>query len=172
MEKKTTSESHTILTELVLPNDTNMINNLMGGKLMYLMDVIGAVTAQKHTGRLCVTASVDNVSFKKTIPLGSIVTLEARVTRAFNTSLEVFIEVYAENIPNRIGKYKANEAFATFVAVDDMGTPVQIPAVEPETIKDKQMYESALQRRKLRLLFSGKKGEEKKTELNSFITKL
>lgn len=165
---KNVSESKSILTELVLPNDTNMINNLMGGRLMYLMDVIGAISAQKHTERLCVTASVDNVSFEKSIPLGSIVTLEASITRAFNTSLEVYIEVFAENIPSRVAKYKTNEAFMTFVAVDDMGNPVKIPAIETQNKEEEILFESALKRRQIRLLLSGKIKKSEITDFNDF----
>jgi acyl-CoA hydrolase len=89
LEAKFAKESLTIMTEMVLPNDTNTLNNLMGGRLLYMMDVVAAVAAQKHSNCLVVTASVDNVSFAEPIPLGSIVTLEAKVTRVFNTSMEV-----------------------------------------------------------------------------------
>ena len=166
---KNVSDSKSILTELVLPNDTNMINNLMGGRLMYLMDVIGAITSQKHTDRLCVTASVDNVSFQKPITLGSIVTLEASVTRAFNTSLEVYIEVFAENIPNRISKYKTNEAFMTFVAVDDMGGSVNIPSIIPQDENEHNLYNSALKRRQMRLLLSGKIESSEINDIKNFL---
>ena len=101
MAKKTKkcSESHVIMTEMVLPNDTNTLNNLMGGRLMHLMDVAAGIAAQRHSNRIVVTASVDNISFAKPIALGNVVTLKAFVTRAFNSSMEVYIEVIAEDIP-------------------------------------------------------------------------
>src|SRR5258706_12365972 len=98
-KKKFPSESFTSMTELVLPNDTNTLNNLMGGRLLHWMDIVAAITAQKHSNSIVVTASVDGVSFKESIRLGDVVTLEAYVTRAFNTSMEIYIEVYAHNIP-------------------------------------------------------------------------
>ncbi|MBP9186135.1 MAG: acyl-CoA thioesterase, partial [Bacteroidia bacterium] len=99
IESKTTSQSVTIMNEIVLPNDTNTFNNLMGGRLLHWMDIAAAITAQKHSGKLAVTASVDSVSFKKSIKLGDVVTLEAKIARSFKTSMEVHITVWAENIP-------------------------------------------------------------------------
>src|ERR1700709_1463557 len=112
MTGKSPRESHTIMNELVLPNDTNTLNNLMGGRLLHWMDIAAAIAGQKHCNRIVVTASVDNVSFKHPIKLGDVVTIEARVTRAFNTSVEGRMDVWAENIPSGT-RVKTNEAYYT-----------------------------------------------------------
>ena len=114
-KKKYVKESTVIKNELLMPNDTNMLNNLMGGKMMYWMDICAGVAAQKHSEAIAVTASVDNISFRHPIELGSVVTLTAKVTRAFKSSMEVYIEVTAENIPKKT-KFVSNSAFFTFVA--------------------------------------------------------
>lgn len=155
MQKKTPKDSLVSTSEMVLPNDTNALHNLMGGRLMYLMDMAGAISAQRHSGRIVVTASVDNISFSQPVALGEVVTLKARVTRAFNSSMEVFIEAFSENIP--VGKKTAtNKAFFTFVAVDQSGKPIRVPELIPETEKETALYESALRRRQLRLILAGR----------------
>lgn len=131
-KQKSVKASFTTMTELVLPNDTNTLNNLMGGRMMHWLDIVSAIAAQKHSNRIVVTASVDNVSFKNSIKLGSVVTLEAQVTRAFNSSIEVHVNVHAEDIPSGT-KFKSNEAFLTFVAVDQSGNPIDVPDAIPET---------------------------------------
>jgi acyl-CoA hydrolase len=159
-------ESIVIKSELVLPNDTNTLNNLMGGRLMYLMDVVGAICALRHCNNGVVTASVDNVSFKEPIALGNIVTLQAKVTRAFHSSMEVHIEVWAEDIVQK-KKIKSNEAFFTFVALNDNKKPIPIPEVIPETEREQELYESALRRRQLRLILAGRMKPSDATELKS-----
>lgn len=161
---KRPSESIVIKSELVLPNDTNTLNNLMGGRLMYLMDVVGAICALRHCNKGVVTASVDNVSFREPIALGNIVTLQAKVTRAFQTSMEVHIEVWAEDIPNN-KKIKSNEAFFTFVALNENKKPIPIPEVIPETDQEKELFASALRRRQLRLILAGRMKPSEATEL-------
>lgn len=141
---KKPKDSYTIMNEIVLPNDTNTLNNLMGGKLLHWMDIVAAISAQKHSNNIVVTASVDGVSFKEPIRLGDVVTLEAYVTRSFNTSMEVYIEVYAQNIP-RNEKYKCNDAYYTFVAIDSRNKPVLVPTIEPETEMEKVKYEGAFE---------------------------
>lgn len=153
---KNPSESLVIKSELVLPNDTNTLNNLMGGRLMYLMDIVSAISAQRHSESTVVTASVDNVSFSNPITIGSVVTLTAKVTRAFNTSMEVYIEVFSENIPKGKAKIKTNEAYFTFVAVDENNKTKTIPQITPETDVEKKLYEGALKRRELRLVLAGR----------------
>ena len=165
-EIKKPSASHTVMNELVLPNDTNTLNNLMGGRLLHWMDIVAAITAQKHSGKIVVTASVDNVSFGKGIKLGDLVTLEARVSRAFSTSMEVHIIVHAENIPSG-EKFKSNEAYYTFVALDRNGAPVKVPAIEPETEDEKKRFDGALRRRQLRLVLAGKMKANDATELKA-----
>ncbi len=153
---KFAKESNTIMTEMVLPNDTNTLNNLMGGRLLYMMDVVAAISAQKHSNCTVVTASVDNVSFSEPIPLGSIVTLQAQVTRVFNTSMEVHINVWADDYPKR-KRIATNQAFYTFVTLDyETKTPCKSPEIIPETDIEKELYEGALRRRQLRLVLAGK----------------
>ncbi len=165
-KKKTPKESFVSMTELVLPNDTNTLNNLMGGRLMHWMDVVSAIAGQKHCNSIVVTASVDNISFRTPIQLGNVVTLRAKVTRAFNTSIEIRIDVEAENIPEG-KKVSSNSAYFTFVAVDKNGNPVDVPEVEPETDEEKAMYEGALRRRQVRLVLSGRMKPSEANELRS-----
>ncbi|TAE89622.1 MAG: acyl-CoA thioesterase [Bacteroidetes bacterium] len=163
---KSPSESITVMNELVLPNDTNTLNNLMGGRLLHWMDIVAAITGQKHSGKIVVTASVDSVSFGKCIKLGDVVTLEAKVTRAFNTSMEIHIVVWAENIPSG-EKFKSNEAYYTFVSLDRNGTPVKAPELKPETEDEQKKFEGALRRRQLRLILAGKMKPDEATELKA-----
>ena len=137
MKAKTPSESLTVMTEIVLPNDTNNLKNLFGGQLLSWMDRCAAIAAHRHCRRIVVTASVNNVSFNQAIPQGAIVTLEAKVSRAFSSSMEVFVDVYIEDQTISGKKTKANEAIYTFVAVDQLGNPINIPAIQPETEKEK-----------------------------------
>ncbi|MFY7888496.1 MAG: acyl-CoA thioesterase [Spirosomataceae bacterium] len=163
---KVVSESLTIMTEMIFPNDTNTLGNLMGGNLMRMMDVVGAIAAQKHCNRIVVTASVDNVSFKQSVPLGSVVTLQAKVTRAFNSSMEVVIDVWAENIPAQ-QRVSTNKAFFTFVAVDQSGRPIDVPQAIPETDEEKEYFEGALRRRQLRLVLAGRLPAHEASELKA-----
>ena len=165
-KQKPVKDSFVIMTELVLPNDTNTLNNMMGGRMMHLMDIAAAVAAQKHSNRIVVTASVDNVSFREGIKLGSVVTLQAQVTRAFSSSMEVHIDVWAEDIPSGT-KLKTNEAFFTFVAVDQSGRPIDVPEAVPETPEELTLFDGALRRRQLRLLLAGRLKPEDATELKS-----
>lgn len=169
MKEKKAVDSTVVMTEMIMPNDTNTLNNLLGGRLMHFMDIAAAICAQKHSGRVVVTASVDNISFEKPIELGSVITLTAKVTRAFNSSMEVHIEVYAENIPSK-KHFKSNEAFLTFVAVDQLGNPIEVPKVIPETEEEKKLYDSALRRRQLRLVLAGKMKAEDASELKSIFS--
>ncbi|MCO4292167.1 acyl-CoA thioesterase [Solitalea sp. MAHUQ-68] len=166
MKAKTAKESLTIMNELVLPNDTNPLNNLMGGRLLHMMDIAAAIAAQKHSNRVVVTASVDNVSFRNPIGLGDVVTIKSQVTRAFNSSMEVRLEVWAENIPNGT-KFKSNEAYYTFVAVDQSGKTIPVPEVIAETEDEIKYYDGALRRRQLRLILGGKMNPDDATELKA-----
>ena len=170
MKSKTASESLSITTEIVLPNDTNNLSNLMGGRLLHWMDIATAIAAHRHCGRIVVTASVNHVSFSEAIPAGSIVTLEAKVSRAFTSSMEVFVDVWMEN-NNHKGKKKCNEAIYTFVAVDQLGNPIEIPELIAETNEEKTRYESALRRRQLSLMLSGRMKAEDATELKALFIK-
>lgn len=166
LKKKLARDSFTTMTELVLPNDTNTLNNLMGGRLMHWMDIVSAISAQKHSNRIVVTASFDNISFKKPILLGNVVTLKAQVTRAFNSSMEVHIAVEAEDIPSG-KKYATHSAYATFVAVDQAGRPIDVPELIPETEEEKMHYDAALRRRQLRLILAGRIKPDEAEELKS-----
>lgn len=165
-KKKFPRESFVSMTELVLPNDTNTLNNLMGGRLMHWMDIVSAIAAQKHSNRIVVTASVDNISFKHPIRLGNVVTLKAQVTRAFNSSMEVRIDVDAEDVPSA-NKFESNSAYFTFVALDQDGKPTDVPEVEPETENEKSWYDGALRRRQLRLILAGRMKPSEANELRS-----
>lgn len=165
-KEKSAKESWVVMTEMVLPNDTNTLNNLMGGRMMHLMDIVAAISAQRHSNRVVVTASVDNVSFSQPIRLGNVITLEAKVTRAFNSSMEVYITVHKEDLATG-EKALSNEAFFTFVAVDQLGNPINVPALIPETPREKEMYDGALRRRQLRLILSGRMKAEDANELKN-----
>ncbi len=165
MSKKP-SDSLTIMTELVLPNDTNYLGNLMGGRLMYWMDIAAGLASQKHCNAVVVTASVDNLSFVNPIRLGNAVHIEARVTRAFKTSMEVHLEVWGKDLVKQ-EKYVSNTAYYTFVALDAQGNSKSVPAIEPETSKDKKLFDGALRRRQLRLILAGKMKPDDATELKA-----
>ncbi len=165
-EKRTAASTIAINTEIVLPNDTNTLGNLMGGKLLHWMDLIAAIASHRLCKRVCVTASVNNVSFTRPIALGDIVTLEAKVSRSFNSSMEIFIDVFVED-RSTDELIKVNEAIYTFVAVDQNGNTIQVPEVVPETEEEKQRYESALRRRQLSLILAGKMKPSDATELKA-----
>lgn len=170
MEPRKSSDSVIIMTELVLPNDTNLFNNLMGGRLMYWMDIASALAAQKHCNSPVVTASVDNISFENPIRLGNVVHIEARVTRAFNTSMEVHMKVWCEDLKKQM-KYKSNEAYYTFVALDENNKPKPVPELIPDSEEEKRLFDGALRRRQLRLILGGKMKPGDATELKALFTK-
>ncbi len=143
-------DSQVITTQLVLPNDTNQLGNLLGGTLMHWIDIAAAICAQRHSGRVCVTASVDEINFHDPVKLGEMVTLQASVNRVFRTSMEIGVLVTAQARgahPSR----RANNAYLTFVAIDDKGIPVAVPPVVPETDDEKRRYAEAMERREFRL---------------------
>ncbi|MCX2718584.1 acyl-CoA thioesterase [Lentiprolixibacter aurantiacus] len=166
MEAKTPNESKAIMTDLVLPSETNPLNNLFGGELLARMDRAASIAARRHSRRITVTASVNHVAFNKTVPLGSVLTVEAKISRAFRTSMEVFIDVWMED---RFSgeRTKANEAIYTFVAVDDAGNPTLVPPLKPETDLEKERYAGALRRKQLSLVLAGKMDPHDATELKA-----
>lgn len=170
MKSKTPSQSLTINTEVVLPNDTNHVGNLFGGKLMQWVDITAAIAAQRHCGRVVVTAAINHVSFDNPIKQNSVVTLEAKVSRAFSSSMEIFVDVWVEN-PVTGEKTKCNEAILTFVAIDQNGAPLPVPQLEPETELEKKRFESALRRRQLSLILAGRIKPEEATELKALFLK-
>jgi acyl-CoA hydrolase len=166
MEAKTPSQSLTILTDMVLPSETNPLNNLFGGELLARMDRAASIAARRHSRRITVTASVNHVAFNRSIPLGSVVTVEAKVSRAFKTSMEVFLDVWIEDRESGL-KEKANEAIYTFVAVDDFGKPVNVPELNPETPLEIDRFNAALRRKQLSLVLAGKMKPNDATELKA-----
>jgi acyl-CoA hydrolase len=164
MKANTASSTLAITTKIVLPNDTNTLGNLFGGQLLAWMDVIASVSAHRHSKRVVVTASVNNVSFQKPINHASIVTLEAKVSRSFNSSMEVFVDVFVEDAVTG-QREKCNEAIYTFVAVDQNGNPIQVPALIPETEEEKARFDGALRRKQLALILAGKMKPAEATEL-------
>ena len=170
MNPRKASSSLTIMTELVLPNDTNVFGNLMGGRLMYWMDIAAALSAQKHCNAPVVTASVDNISFENPILLGNVVHIEAKVSRAFTTSMEVHMRVWGEDL-KRQQKYKSNEAYYTFVALDQHNKPTPVPPLTPETEDEHRLFEGALRRRQIRLILGGKMKPDDAIELKALFFK-
>jgi len=156
LKKKKASESYIIMTELVLPHHTNQLGNLLGGQLMHWIDICAALSAAKHSQRVCVTASVDRIDFHHPIKLGDAVTLEASVNRTFNTSMEIGVKVFAQSFKKNL-KVHSNTAYLTFVSVDDNSNPVKTRQIIPETEDEKRRYEEALDRRENRLRFRAKK---------------
>ncbi len=170
MKSKHPQETFVVMSELVLPNDTNTLGNLMGGRLMHLMDIAAAIASQKHCNCPVVTASVDNLSFTNPIKLGNLLTIEAKLTRAFSTSMEVYLKVSGEDMYTQY-KYLSNEAYMTFVALDHNGRPRKVPEIVPETEHEKAMYDGALRRRQVRLILGGKMKPEDAGELRSLFIK-
>lgn len=166
MEAKKPKDSHTILTDIVLPGETNILKNLFGGELLARMDRAASIAAGRHSNRLTVTASVNHVAFTRAVPLGSVVTVEAAVSRAFSSSMEVYIDVWIEDRFN--GKRsKANEGIYTFVALDETGKPTQVPPLVPETDLEIERFEAALRRKQLSLVLAGKMNPADATELKA-----
>ncbi|MHA4847098.1 acyl-CoA thioesterase [Flavitalea antarctica] len=163
---KTPKDSNVVMTELVLPNDTNTFGNLMGGRLMYWMDIAAALAAMKHAGAPVVTASVDNISFENPIRLGNVVHIEARVSRAFTTSMEVYIRVSGEDAIQQT-KYKSNEAYYTFVSLGTDGRAIPVHPLVPESEEEIKLFDGALRRRQLRLILGGKMKPDDATELKA-----
>jgi acyl-CoA hydrolase len=166
MISKTPKESATILTDLVLPAETNPLNNLFGGELLARMDRACSISARRHSRRIVVTASVNHVSFTKAVPVGSVVTVEAKVSRAFKSSMEVYVDVWVEDIASGL-RTRANEGIYTFVAVDETGTPVLVAKITPETDLEKERFDGALRRKQLSLILSGKMSPNEASELKA-----
>ena len=165
-ESKTSFRILNNLTDLVLPSETNPLNNLFGGELLARMDRAASIAARRHSRRIVVTASVNHVAFNRAIPLGAVVTIEAKVSRSFKSSMEVFIDVWVEDRESG-SRTKANEAIYTFVAVDDSGRPVEVPPIVPETELEIQRFDAALRRKQLSLLLAGKIKPSDATELKA-----
>lgn len=167
-KEKLVKDSHTIMTELIMPNDTNPLGNLMGGNLMKWMDVAAAICASRHCDAHAVTASVDHVSFQNPIKLGDVITINAYITRAFNTSVEVYVEVTASDIMGG-NTQKSNHAYFTFVALDtDTLKPLPVPKLKPVSTEELTRYEGASRRRELRLILSGRIKPQDASEIKNY----
>ena len=169
-KEKQVNESHVVMTEMIMPNDTNPLGNLMGGILMRWMDIAAGICASKHCEAYTVTASVDHVSFQHPIGLGDVIVINAYCTRAFNTSVEVYVEVHSRDIRGGIAK-KSNHAYFTFVALDeDKKTPIQVPKCVPVSTEELKRYEGASRRRELRLILSGRIKPEQAEEIKMYFS--
>ena len=151
-----------------MPGETNALNNLFGGELLARMDRAASISAKRHAEKIVVTSSVNHVSFGKAIPIGTTVTIEAKVSRAFTTSMEVFIDVWVDNDKGK--RIKANEAIYTFVAVDNDGRPTKIEKIHPETKEEQKRYDAALRRKQLSLVLAGKMNANDASELKALFS--
>ena len=166
-DKKIACEKTKIsISEMVLPNHTNNLNTLFGGKLMYWMDMAAAICVHQNTKKVAITASVDNITFKSPIYKGDIVTINAFITRVFHTSMEIYIEVLTQNTKKKTSII-TNKAFFTFVTLNDKSKPVKSIEVTPNSEEEKKLYDGALRRRQLRLILAGKMKPEEANELKS-----
>jgi len=169
---KTSKASRTVMTEMIMPNDANPLGNLMGGNLMRWMDIAGGICAAKHCAAHVVTASVDHVSFSAPIRVGDIIEIVAVVTRAFNTSLEVYLEVFATDYSGN-NTVKSNHAYMTFVALDKKTKkPIKVPKYKPQSKSELKLYESAPRRRELRLVLGGRMKPKDATGLKALFKNL
>jgi acyl-CoA hydrolase len=166
LTQRTPKQTYASSARIIMPNDTNTLGNLMGGNLLNWMDITAAISAHRCCRRICVTAAVNNVSFKQPIRLGDIVTIHGQVSRSFSSSMEIFLQVFVED--HLTGEQSlCNEAMYTFVAVDQLGAPIGVPKVIPETEEEQERFEGALRRRQLRLVLAGKLKPSEATELKA-----
>ncbi|MFA5299815.1 MAG: acyl-CoA thioesterase [Lutibacter sp.] len=163
---KTPKESLTILTDIVLPGESNPLGNLFGGELLARMDRACSISARRHSHQIVVTASVNHVAFNRVVPVGSVITIEAKVSRAFKSSMEIYVDVWVEDLQSQV-RSKVNEGIYTFVAVDKEGKPIAVPQLQPETALEKERYKGALQRKQLSLILSGKMNPTDADELRA-----
>lgn len=166
MKSKKPSTSYTVQTDIVLPSETNSLNHLFGGELLSRMDRAASIAARRHCNQIVVTASVNHVSFSKPIPQNSVVSVVAKVSRAFKTSMEVIIDVFIEN-PETEQKEQANQGIYTFVAVDNSMKPVAVPAIIPETKEEQLRFKAALRRKQLSLVLAGRLDPKDATTLKA-----
>ena len=157
-EPKTPRSSQVEMTELVLPNDANTLGNVLGGKVLHLIDIAAALAAHRHCRRQVVTASMDRVDFLHPVKVGQVMMLRARVNSVSRTSMEVGVKVEAENLMTGETRHTAS-AYATFVALDDLGRPTRVPPLEPETDEDRRRMEEGSARRELRMAEIRRKSE-------------
>ncbi|MBS4043395.1 MAG: acyl-CoA thioesterase [Chitinophagaceae bacterium] len=146
MKQKKPSASSVIKTEIVCPNDTNPMGILQGGKLVHWMDIAAAVCAQTHAEHICVTATINQISFNKSAIIGDIITIKAKVTRAFITSLEIKVEAFSRNIKSK-KDHLIGKSYFVFVALDESKNQITIPKLLPQTKSEIEDYKNALIRK-------------------------
>ena len=156
MEPKPVRESISEYSELALPNDANGLGNVLGGKVMHLVDLAGALAAMRHARMPVVTASIDYMNFLHPVRIGQLILLRSSVNRVFRTSMEVGVKVWVENLMTGL-RLHTSSAYLTFVAIDREGNRVPVPAVIPETDDEKRRYEDAARRRQYRLEMRNKR---------------
>ena len=169
--RKKVEDSTCVMSEIVLPNDGNGLGNLMGGRLLHWMDICASISSRRHAGMVCVTAGIDSVKFESPIREGEIVILNSHVNRAFNTSMEVEINVWAEDTRTGLRR-RCNNAYFTFVAIGDDERPVQIPDLVPETEEEKLRFDDAGIRRAFRLLLSDRLPQDDAPRLTEYLETL
>jgi acyl-CoA hydrolase len=149
MQPRPVDESSVIMTELILPNDANALGNCMGGRVMHLIDIAGAIAARRHARTTCVTAAVDEIVFHEPVPVGSVIVLLASVNAAWRSSLETGVRVEMESRDGR--RRHCASAYLTFVGLDETGRPTPVPPVTPQTEVEKRRHKDAEERRRRRL---------------------
>jgi acyl-CoA hydrolase len=157
---RTVTSTQSEMTEIILPNDTNTLGNLLGGRLMHFIDLTGAMAAYRHSRTHVVTAAMDHIDFIRPVRLGDLVTLKSSVNRAFTTSMEVGVKVWAENTRTASVAHVAS-AYLVFVAIDEQGRRVKVPELLPETADETRRYEDALRRRMHREAEAARRKEAK-----------
>jgi len=158
---RTVASTQSEMTEIILPNDTNTLGNLLGGRLMHFIDLTGAMAAYRHARTYIVTAAMDHIDFIQPVHLGDLLTLKSSVNRAFTSSLEVGVKVWAENTQTGATRHVAS-AYLVFVAIDENGHPVRVPALLPETADEQRRYADALLRRQHREAESARRKQERR----------
>ena len=157
MQARPVKDSCVVMTELVLPNDTNALGNCMGGRVMHLIDIAAAIAARRHARAVCVTAAIDEIVFHKAVPMGSVLVLVASVNLACRTSMEVGVRVEMESEKSGLRRHCAS-AYLTFVSLDETGRPTPVPPIEPQTDDEIRRGKQAEERRARRLERRQRKG--------------
>ena len=158
---RTVASTQSEMTEIILPNDTNVLGNLLGGRLMHFIDLTGALAAYRHTRQHVVTAAMDHIDFVQPVHVGDLLILKSSVNRAFRSSLEVGVKVWVERPQTGLMLHVAS-AYLVFVAVDEQGSPMPVPQLQPETPDQERRYADALRRRQHRESESSRRHQEQR----------
>jgi acyl-CoA hydrolase len=157
---RTVTSTQSEMTEIILPNDTNTLGNLLGGRLMHFIDLTAAMAAYRHSRTHVVTAAMDHIDFIRPVHLGDLLTLRSSINRAFSTSMEVGVKVWEENTRTGSVAHVAS-AYLVFVAIDDQGRRQRVPEAVPETADEQRRFEGALRRRENRDAESARRKQAK-----------